>query len=48
MAEKYVTVRLPKSHWLQIVDDIENICGQPSDYIEILASAEVVEDEHRG
>lgn len=31
-----VTIRLPKSHWQQIVDDIENMCGTTAANIEIL------------
>lgn len=39
-----VTVRLPRSHWSQIVSDIENMCGTDSSEIEILSQAQVVED----
>lgn len=38
-----VRVTLPRSHWVQIVDDVENMCGTSAEEIEILASAEVEE-----
>lgn len=42
MTDELVTIRLPKSHWIQIVDDIENMCGESWEDIEILANAKVV------
>lgn len=42
MTDKLVTIQLPKAHWNQIVDDIENMCGQSWEDIEILASVKVV------
>jgi hypothetical protein len=44
MTEKWVTVRLPKSSWGQIVDDIENMCGVGAEEIEILQDVQVWED----
>jgi hypothetical protein len=41
--EEMVTVRLPRSHWRQIVDDIENMCGTSAHKIEILRKAKIVE-----
>lgn len=41
--EPYVTIKLPRSHWYQIVDDIENMCGAAAEDIEILSSVTVVE-----
>ena len=38
-----VTVRLPLSHWNQIVSDIENMCGTSSEHIEILQDVTVQE-----
>lgn len=35
--EDLITIRMPRSHWAQIVGDIENMCGTSSDEIEILA-----------
>jgi hypothetical protein len=44
-AEQMVTVRLPKSHWNQIVSDIEDMCGTGDhSEIEILSQIEVEED----
>lgn len=43
MDDQLITVVLPRSHWNQIVDDIENMCGTAAEEIEILASAEVVD-----
>jgi hypothetical protein len=34
--ERYVTIRLPLADWLQIVSDIESMCGTSADEIEIL------------
>jgi hypothetical protein len=42
--ERMVTVRLPRSHWSQIVSDIENMCGTDSSEVEILSQAQVTED----
>jgi hypothetical protein len=39
---EYITIRLPKSHWLQIVDDLENMCGTTASNIEILANVEAI------
>jgi hypothetical protein len=41
---EFITVRIPRDHWDQIVSDIENMCGTHKDDIEILADAYVVED----
>lgn len=41
--EDLVTVRLPRAHWQQIVDDIENMCGTSAEDIEILSSVEILE-----
>lgn len=41
----YITVKIPRDHWEQIVSDIENMCARRSTEIEILADAWVVEDE---
>lgn len=38
-------VTLPLPHWQQIVSDLENACGTSAAFIEILASATVVEVE---
>lgn len=43
--EDLITIRLPRSHWSQIVDDIENMCGMSEDEIEILRSVEILETE---
>jgi hypothetical protein len=40
-----VTVRLPLSHWNQIVSDLENMCGTSAEDIEILQQAEIVATE---
>lgn len=45
MSKKYITIRLPKSHWRQIVSDLENMCGCGEDEIEILQDVEVIEGE---
>lgn len=46
-SEPMVTVRLPRSHWKQIVRDIEDLCGidMDSGEIEILSQVEVEEDD---
>lgn len=41
---EFITVRIPRDHWDQIVSDIENMCGTHKDDIEILQDAYVVED----
>jgi len=38
--DNLVTVRLPRSSWNQIVDDIENMCGMDAEDIEILSEVE--------
>jgi hypothetical protein len=43
-AERYVTITLPRSHWRQIVGDIENMCGAPAHEIEILSKVSVLHD----
>ena len=40
----FITVRIPRDHWDQIVSDIENMCGTHAEAIEILQDAYVVED----
>lgn len=42
---QWVNVRIPKSHWSQIVSDLEDMCGCSEDEIEILAEAEVTDEE---
>lgn len=39
---KLITIRLPESHWRQIVSDIENMCGTSEEDIEILQEVEVL------
>lgn len=41
---KFITVRIPRDSWDQIVSDIENMCGTNKEDIEILQDAYVVED----
>lgn len=41
---QWVNVRIPKSHWSQIVSDLEDMCGCSQDEIEILAEAVVTDD----
>jgi hypothetical protein len=36
-----LTIRIPRADWVQIVSDIENMCGCGRDEIEILQSVEV-------
>jgi len=43
MDDEMVLVIMPRSHWEQIVDDIENMCGLPAEEIEILADAKVID-----
>lgn len=44
MSEDMITVRLPRSHWRQIVDDVENMCGLPARDIEILRRVDGLAD----
>lgn len=37
-----IIIRMPASHWSQIVSDLENYCGLPQREIEILADVEVL------
>jgi hypothetical protein len=39
---EYTTIRLPKSHWRQIVDNIEEMCGVGRENIEILGHIETI------
>lgn len=41
---EFITVRIPRDSWDQIVSDIENMCGTSKEDIEILQDAYVVED----
>lgn len=43
-SDELITVRIPRGHWNQIVDDLENWCGVSAKHIEILQEAFVVED----
>ena len=45
MNSEYVTIRLPRGDWRQIVRDIEDMCGCSRDEIEILQDVEVIEGE---
>jgi hypothetical protein len=45
VSEAMVTVRMPLSHWNQIVSDIENMCGESAENIEILQQAEILSTE---
>ncbi len=47
MTENQITIRLPGSHWYQIVDDIKEMCGGVED-IEILSSVEILDDGETG
>lgn len=39
---KMITLRLPESHWRQIVSDLENMCGVGEEEIEILQEVEIL------
>lgn len=41
---RMITLRLPLSHWQQIVNDIEDMCGVGQDDIEILSQVEHVDN----
>lgn len=44
MNDEFITVRIPRDCWDQLVSDYENMCGTSADEIEILRDAYVVED----
>jgi hypothetical protein len=46
-AQEILTIRIPRADWAQIVSDIENMCGCGRDQIEILQSAQIVEEPAR-
>jgi hypothetical protein len=37
-----VIIELPLAHWNQIVSDIENMCGQSAEHIEILRQVTIM------
>jgi hypothetical protein len=41
---EFITVRIPRDCWNQLIDDYENMCGTSAKHIEILQDAFVVED----
>jgi hypothetical protein len=41
---EFITVRIPRDCWDQLVSDYENMCGVEKEEIEILQDAYVVED----
>lgn len=43
--DEKITIRLPRSHWSQIVSDLENMCGTGEEDIEILQQVEILEGD---
>jgi hypothetical protein len=43
--EPTVTVRMPLSHWRQIVSDYEDFCGRSRTGIEVLGKVETLDGE---
>ena len=44
MDDPSIILRLPRSHWRQIVSDLEQICGCAEEEIEILQEVEILAD----